>query len=140
MVSPIVTIGRILIAWSVAAGLVSFWFTLEFTWTPEFQAPGLKIGPTHTNYHAFREAMLALAVNLLLIWAGIRATAIGPEAWGTVTLMAVFYYTGWWLAWPIWGYHAPYIEAEAVHAVATVCGLAGLVLLKPQLKQSPSSS
>ena len=124
--------GRILILLGAATGLGSFWFTLQFTWTPEFQAPALEIGPTHTNYHAFREAMLALAVNLLLIWVGFRGAAVKIETWLPVAFMAFFYYLGWWLAWPIWGYHAPYIEAEIVHAVATIGGLSGLFLLRPR--------
>ncbi|MEM9216310.1 MAG: hypothetical protein AAGD25_18430 [Cyanobacteria bacterium P01_F01_bin.150] len=124
--------GRTLLSLGVMTGLISFWYTLEFTWTPEFQATALDIGPTHSNYHAFREAMLALAVNLLLIRAGIKGTAIKFEYWATTTFMAVFYYIGWWLAWPIWGYHAPYIEAEINHAVATIGGLAGLFVIRPR--------
>jgi len=125
-------IGRILIFLGVMAGLVSFWFTLEFTWMPEFQAPALEIGPTHPNYHAFRGAMLALAVNMLLIWAGIKGNAIKFEYWAITTFMAVFYYIGWWLPWPIWGYHAPYIGAEINHAIGTIGGLVGLLLIRPR--------
>ncbi len=124
-------ISRVLILLSVIAGLISFWFTLQFAWTPEFQAPALPEGPTHTNYHAFREAMLALAVNLLLVWAMIRGAQIAFESWALITFMAIAYYLGWWLAWPIWGFHAPSLSAEMVHATATVCGLAGLGILKP---------
>ncbi|WP_281926738.1 hypothetical protein [Roseibium album] len=126
--------GRVLLLFAVLAGFTSFWFTLQFTWTPEFQATALPDGPTHSNYHAFRGAMLALGVNLLLAWVGIRANAIRLESWAIVVFMAVFYYAGWWLAWPIWGLHAPYFSAEVVHAVGTVCGLAGLATLKPDLK------
>ncbi len=99
--------GRVLLFFGIICGFVSFWYTLEFTWTPEFAATNLAIGPTHSNYHAFREAMLALAVNLLLIWIAIKGTAIAREAWAIGVFMAIFYYAGWWLAWPIWGYHAP---------------------------------
>jgi len=128
-------IGRALIFLGAGAGLISFWFTLQFTWTPEFQAPALDIGPTHSNYHAFREAMLALAVNLLLIWAGIKGAAIRLATWVPIAFMVFFYYLGWWLAWPIWGYHAPYIEAEMVHVAATVGGLAGLGIFFPGRNQ-----
>lgn len=123
--------GRILLACSVVTGLISFWYTLEFTWTPEFQATALDIGPTHSNYHAFREALLALAVNLLLLQAFIRGTAIKFEYWSVTLFMAGFYYAGWWLAWPIWGYHAPYLTAEMNHAVATIGGIAGLLIIRP---------
>lgn len=124
-------IGRILILFGLIGGFTSFWYTLQFTWMPEFQATELPAGPTHSNYHAFREAMLALAVNLLLIWAAIRAGALKFEVWGVITFMAVFYYGGWWLAWPIWGYHAPTVIAEMNHVIGTVFGLAGLIVLKP---------
>ena len=126
-----ITISRILIALAVLAGLISAWQTLQFTWMPEFQAPALLDGPTHTNYHAFREAMLAFAVNGLMIWAIIKGAVQRFGTWATTLFMAVFYYIGWWLAWPIWGYHAPELGAEIVHAVATVAGLVGLYLLKP---------
>jgi len=125
-------LGRLLLLFGVMAGFISFWYTLQFTWMPEFQATALPDGPTHSNYHAFRGAMLALAVNLLLIWAGIRGRGINREAWSAITFMAVFYYAGWWLAWPIWGYHAPSFEAEMVHAVATAGGLLGLITLRPR--------
>ena len=124
--------GRVLLFFAVVTGLISFWYTLEFTWTPEFRAPALPAGPTHTNYHAFREAMLALAVNLLVIRVGVVGTALKFEAWATTLFMAIFYYSSWWLAWPLWGFHAPSIAAELNHVVATVCGLAGLMVLKPQ--------
>mgnify|MGYP000427484465 CR=1 FL=1 len=67
--------------------------------------------------------MLALAVNLLLIWMGLRAAKLAFEPWAIIFFMAVFYYAGWWLAWPIWGYHAPYLAAEINHIVGTVGGL-----------------
>ncbi|MCV0428544.1 MAG: hypothetical protein K5905_24060 [Roseibium sp.] len=124
-------VGLILLTFGVVSGFVSFWYTLEFTWTPEFQATNLEIGPTHSNYHAFREALLALAVNLLLIRAGVLGSAMKYEYWATTTFMAVFYYSGWWLAWPIWGYHAPYVSADINHVIATIGGLSGLILLKP---------
>ncbi|WP_438464388.1 hypothetical protein [Marinomonas sp. PE14-40] len=123
--------GRIMLALGIITGLISFWYTLEFTWTPEFQATELEIGPTHSNYHAFREALLALAVNLLLIRAAIQGTKIRFEYWATCLFMVAFYYTGWWLAWPIWGYHAPYLGAELNHLMATVGGLVGLWIIRP---------
>lgn len=131
MNNPRNLIGRIVLLLGVSAGFISFWYTLQFTWMPEFQATNLPDGPTHSNYHAFREAMLALAVNLLLVFAAIKATAIKFEVWATTAFMAVFYYVGWWLAWPIWGYRAPSVPAEMVHLVATGGGLAGLTLIKP---------
>ena len=128
-------IGRILLFFGIFAGFVSFWYTLQFTWTPEFGAVNLPDGPTHSNYHAFRGAMLALAVNLLLIWIAFKGTAIKVEVWTMTVFMAAFYYSGWWLAWPIWGYHAPDIGAEMNHVVGTLGGLAGLIVIRPQRKK-----
>ena len=93
--------GRLLLSLGALGGLISFWYTLSFTWTPEFQAVNLPEGPTHSNYHAFREAMLAFAVNLLLIWVVIKADQLKYEIWTIVAFMAAFYYLGWWAAWPI---------------------------------------
>lgn len=127
-----ILLGRLLTIIGVMGGLVSVWYTIEFTWTPEFQAVNLPEGPTHSNYHAFRGAMLAFPVNLLLIWMCIKATNIKHETWGIVTFMAVFYYLGWWAAWPIWGYHAPNLIAESNHLIGTIGGLGGLLLLRPR--------
>ena len=124
--------GRILLLFGVVAGTVSFWFTLQFTWTPEFAATELPEGPTHSNYHAFREALLALGVNLLLVWSAIQGAKIKFESWAIVIFMAVLYYTGWWLAWPIWGFHAPSVGAETNHLIGTVGGMLGLLAIKPK--------
>jgi len=125
-------IGRILLTFGLMAGFTSVWYTLAFTWTPEFAAVNLPDGPTHSNYHAFRGAMLALAVNLLLVWILFKGTKMHFESWAIIGFLAVFYYTGWWIAWPIWGYHAPSIGAELNHLVGTIGGLGGLILLRPQ--------
>ncbi|SNZ19575.1 hypothetical protein [Cohaesibacter gelatinilyticus] len=125
-----ILVGRLLMAFGIIAGFVSFWYTLEYTWTPEFQATNLPEGPTHSNYHAFREAMLAFAVNLLLIWVAIKGTNITRETWLITTFMAIFYYLGWWAAWPIWGYHAPNMIAETNHLIGTIGGMGGLLLLR----------
>ena len=124
--------GRILILLGIMGGFTSVWFTLAFTWNPDFAAVNLPEGPTHSNYHAFRGAMLAFPVNLLLIWVAIKGTRVAQETWGIVTFLAVFYYLGWWAAWPIWGYHAPDIVAEMNHVIGTVGGLGGLLALRPR--------
>jgi hypothetical protein len=46
---------RTLLCLGIIIGLPSVWETLAFSWNPDFQAPRLPLGPTHTNYHAFRE-------------------------------------------------------------------------------------
>ncbi len=124
-------VARILLSLGILGGFISFWYTLEFTWTPEFQATNLPVGPTHSNYHAFREALLALAVNLLLVRVFIKGATIKYEAWAITAFMAAFYYLGWWAAWPIWGYHAPNLTAELNHVMATVGGVIGLIMFRP---------
>ena len=78
---------RVLMAFGLIGGLTSFWSTLEFAWIPEFQATNLDVGPTHSSYHPFREALLALAENLLLITAGITGRSSSREFWAAAMLM-----------------------------------------------------
>lgn len=125
-------VGRLLIVLGLVGGFISFWYTINFTWNPEFQSVNLPDARTHSNYHAFRGAMLALGVNLLLAWVALTARRLSREAWGIVTFMAVFYYLGWWAAWPVWGLHAPDIVAEMNHVLGTFGGLVGLILLRPR--------
>lgn len=127
-----ILIGRVLIALGLLGGFVSVWYTLAFTWMPEFGAVNLPEGPTHSNYHAFRGAMLAFAVNLILLWVAIKARKIRTDTWGIAVFLAIFYYAGWWLAWPIWGYHAPSVPAEMNHVIGTLGGLGGLAFLRPR--------
>ncbi|WP_054461500.1 hypothetical protein [Phaeobacter sp. 11ANDIMAR09] len=127
-----IVVGRLLILLGLFGGFVSVWYTLNFTWNPQFQSVNLPDAPTHSNYHAFRGAMLALAANLLLFWAAFKARALSPEVWSVVTFVAVFYYLGWWAAWPIWGLHAPSFVAEMNHVIGTVGGLGGLLFLQPR--------
>ena len=47
------TAGRVLIAFGVIGGSTSFWYALEFTWIPEFQATNLDVGPAYSSYHPF---------------------------------------------------------------------------------------
>lgn len=127
-------VGRLLLILGIIGGFVSFWYTIDNAMSPEFQSVNLPDATTHSNYHAFRGAMLALGVNLLLIWVALKATKLTKEAWGIVTFMAVFYYLGWWAAWPIWGLHAPDVAAEMNHVLGTLGGLSGLLLLRPRGK------
>jgi hypothetical protein len=127
-----ILIGRALLVLGIMGGFTSVWYTVAFTWDPLFGATNLPDGPTHSNYHAFRGAMLAFAVNMLLIWVGIKGASVKSETWGIATFMAVLYYLGWWIAWPIWGYHAPSFIAELNHVFGTVGGLGALYFLRPR--------
>lgn len=123
---------QILLWIAFLTGIVSAYKTLGFTWDASFQAPALSEGATHSNYHVFREALMAIGFNLTLLWLIFKTKILGLVSWKLIMFTACFYYAGWWLAWPIWGYHAPSVTAETVHAIATICGLAGLWMVKPR--------
>ena len=59
---------RTLLCLGVIVGIPSVWETLAFSWNPDFQAPRLPLGPTHTNYHAFREFTLTLGTELIMLY------------------------------------------------------------------------
>jgi hypothetical protein len=66
---------RILLCLGVAAGTLSIWDTLSHTWDPSYQAPALALGPTHTNYHAFREFMLSVGAVLVELYGVFQPAA-----------------------------------------------------------------
>ena len=113
-------IAQILMLIAMLTSSISIWQTLAFSWDPLFRAPMLPEGPTHTNYHAFREACLAMgALSIMTVF------VFGPSRLRTrsclhiTTLVAISYYVGWWLPWPLLGYTAPHLGATIVHLVAT---------------------
>ncbi len=61
-------LARILLVAGILFGLPSLWETLSFSWDPSFQAPALRFGPTHTNYHVFREFALTLGALATMVW------------------------------------------------------------------------
>lgn len=123
------TLCRVLLVLGILVGVPSVWETLSFSWDPTFVAPALRYGPTHTNYHAFREFTLTLGALLVLLWTmfqpvGQRSRAI----WTAMALTAASYYGGWWLPWPLLGLHAPGLTAELVHEAAALLSGAAVVL------------
>ena len=117
---------RTLLVVGLLVGLPSLWETLSFSWDPTFQAPSLRYGPTHTNYHAFREFTLAVGAVGTMLWVmSRREPDRTPALWWTMALAAVSYYGGWWLPWPLLGLHTPNLPSEVVHeAAALISGLA----------------
>jgi hypothetical protein len=120
-------LARMLLVLAALAGFISTWITLQFTWNKAFEAPELGHGRTHPRYHAFRGAMLALAINILLLWLAYAAP-VPRETLGVISFMLAFYYTGWWLPGPVFNLWAPNLVANVVHLVGTL-GLVGVVLL-----------
>jgi len=115
---------RVLLVLGILVGLPSIWETLSFSWDPTFQAPALRYGPTHSNYHAFREFTLTLGAIMVMLWvmfqpAGRRSRAL----WVVMALAGVLYYGGWWLPWPILELHTPNIIAELDHEAAALGGV-----------------
>ena len=59
---------RVLLCSGLAVGSLSMWDTLSHAWDPAFQAPALPLGPTHTNYHAFREFTLSVGAAAVMLY------------------------------------------------------------------------
>jgi hypothetical protein len=132
---------RFLLVIGLLAGLPSIWETLAFSWDPTFQAPTLRYGPTHTNYHAFREFTLTLGALTIMVWVMFRPARDRTRVlWATMAFAAGFYYGGWWLPWPILGLHTPTLIAEIVHEVAAACSCLAIALSWPQFQGAPAVS
>ena len=125
-------ISRWLLCLGLIVGLFSMWDTLAHSWDPAFQAPALPLGPTHTNYHAFREWTLSVGATAVLLYGMFLPAAQRMRPiWIVMGVMAVCYYGGWWLPWPLLGLHAPNRVAMVIHLAATVLSLTGVLLAQP---------
>ena len=120
---------RALLVLGIVVGIPSLWQTLAFSWDATFQAPALRYGPSHTNYHAFREFTLALGAISVMLWVMFQPTARRTRELRAAMLMAaVFYYGGWWLPWLLLGLHAPTVASELVHVASSSLSLSGIGL------------
>lgn len=120
---------RILLVLGLLVGLPSIWETLAFSWDPTFEAPALRYGRTHTNYHAFREFTLTVGALSIMLWTVFQPAENRSRAiWTTMALAAAFYYGGWWLPWPLLGLHTPTLVAELVHEAAALLSCAAVAL------------
>jgi hypothetical protein len=118
---------RILLVLGILIGLPSLWETLSFSWNPTFQASALRYGSTHTNYHAFREFTLTLGALTIMLWVMFQPAKTRSRAlWITMMLAGVFYYSGWWLPWPLLGLHTPSQSAELVHIATAALSLTAI--------------
>lgn len=61
-------LSRVLLCLGLSVGTLSVWETVGHAWDPAFQAPASPAGPTHTNYHAFREFTLAAGAAAILLY------------------------------------------------------------------------
>ena len=122
---------RALLVAGIVVGLPSIWETVSFSWDSTFQAPALRYGPTHSNYHAFREFTLTVGAILVMVWVMFQPQARrSRELWIAMLLAGVSYYGGWWLPWPLLGLHTPNLVAELDHEAAALLSLAAIALAR----------
>lgn len=121
----------ILLVAGLVIGLPSLWETLAFSWDPTFQAPALRYGAHHTNYHVFREFTLTIGAIAIMLWGMFQPVENRTRSlWVAMMLAGVCYYVGWWLPWPLLGLHTPNLAAEAVHILAAALTLSGIFLAR----------
>ena len=58
--------------------------------------------------------------------------------WNVMLIAALGYYIGWWLPWPIFGYHAPNEFSQIDHFTATVITLVGVYCARQQFPKTPT--
>ena len=126
---------RLLLLLGLTASGLSMYDTVSHSWDPSFEAPAFRLGPRHTNYHAFREFTLAVGVAAVLAWGMFQpAWKLRRGLWVAMLIAALGYYVGWWLPWPLLGLHAPNRIAEGVHLTATVLTLGAVGLARPHFR------
>ena len=122
-------LSRIVLGLGLVVGTLSMWDTLSHSWDPAFQSPDFPLGPTHTNYHAFREFTLSVGAAAVMLYVMFLPSVQRERPlWTVMCVTAVCYYGGWWLPWPLLGLHAPNSAALIVHLAATVLSLSGVAL------------
>ena len=124
-----ITLCRVLLAAAIVVGLPSLWETVLFSWDPPFAAPALRYGPTHTNYHAFREFTFAVGALGVMVWG--MAQPINRRTaglWIAMALACGFYYGGWWAPWPLLGLNTPSLVAELNHEAAPALAVAAMAI------------
>ena len=125
-------ISRFLLCLGVMRGALSMYDTLSHTWDPAFNAPTLPLGPTHTNYHAFREFTLSVGAVAVMLYVMFQpVTKRSRTLWTVMLVMAVSYYAGWWLPGPLFGLYAPNRVAFISHRIATILSLTSVALAWP---------
>ncbi len=121
----------------VCVGCISAAQTFSHVTDPTYEVPNLaaeegsskRLTETHSNYHAFREFLLTLAVLGLVAWATLDRRLIQSTVqWSALAFLVAAYLLGWWLPWPLFDLRAPGADAVTAHLVATI-GLTGAVVL-----------
>jgi hypothetical protein len=132
---------RLLVCFGLAVGTLSVWDTLSHTWDPAFQAPALPLGPTHTNYHAFREFTLSVGAMLVLAYGMFLPLAKrSRDLWNVMCVTAFCYYGGWWIPSPLFGLQAPNTLATIIHLASTVLTLTGVTASRGNFPNSDGAA
>jgi len=79
---------------------------------------------------------LTIGVELVILYIVFQPLGIRP-LWNVMLIAALGYYVGWWLPWPIFGYHAPNGLSQIDHFTATVVTLAGVFCARQQFAKTP---
>ena len=87
-------LNRVLLCLGLALSGFSMWDTLGHSWDPAFQAPALSLGPTHTQYHAFREFTLSVGAAAVLLYVMFLPSAQRMRSLWTVMCVTAVCYTG----------------------------------------------
>lgn len=117
------------------------WDTLAHSWDPNFQATAFPSGPTHSNYHAFREFTLSVGAAAVLSYGMFLPAARRPrDFWKVMAVTTICYYGGWWLPGPLLGLFAPNRIALIVHSTATILVVTGIGLSWPHFDASNRAS
>ncbi|MDG1025963.1 MAG: hypothetical protein P8N94_10935 [Gammaproteobacteria bacterium] len=140
------TISQILICIGVLAGSISAAQTFGHIQDESYQVVNLAVEEestvertvTHSNYHAFRESLIAFAILGCLVYLCF-SPSLSRDAWILGFVLACVYTLGWWLPWPLFGLRAPHLMAEIVHGVATASLLTGYAMLRPLEKANNKS-
>ena len=125
-------ISRILLCIGLAAGALSTYDTLSHSWDPTYEALRFALGPTHTNYHAFREFTLEVGAAVTMLYVIFKPPSRRYRSlWIVMAITAVSYYGGWWLPETLLGLHAPNRLAAIDHVIASFFSLAGIAMAYP---------
>ena len=132
------TISQFLICLGVFAGSISAVQTFGHIQDESYQVVNLAVEEgstvertiTHSNYHAFRESLIAMAMLGCFVYLCF-SPSLSKDTWILGFVLVCVYTLGWWLPWPAFGLRAPHLTAEIVHGVATLSLLTGYAMLRP---------
>src|SRR3954451_8516357 len=125
-------LGRAAIVLGIAVSLISLGQTVGHVFDDSYVFPQLTLGPLHAKFHFLREALGDVGhVTVMLLVAFLPERYRSRPAWLVLAVTVAAYYGAFWLGYPILGVGAPNAAARTVHAAITLCGITGVMLLRP---------